>query len=226
MALLMIGDLALTEFEVPGQVSFGGEQKLTVHTLIGGTRIIDAMGRDDSAIRWSGIFSGSDAGSRARVLDAMRVAGAPLSLSWDEFCYTVIIESLSMEFRNPWWIPYSISCTVVSDQAQRVIDYAPDLSDAILGDLTTASLYCDVSTAISATSVSDALTEGNTDYTAATNALAGTAQAINTAIEASQLNLASTNLTTLVSASGTLAQLCAARGYVERSINNLSGAGT
>jgi hypothetical protein len=87
-------------------------------------------------------------------------------------------------------------------------------------------LYFNVSTAISATSVSDALTEGNTDYTAATNALAGTAQAINTAIEASQLNLASTNLTTLVSASGTLAQLCAARGYVERSINNLSGAGT
>lgn len=226
MALLTIGGLALTDFEVPSQVSFGGEQKLTIHKLIGGARIIDAMGRDDSAVSWRGIFSGSDAGDRARMLDAMRVAGGPLSLSWDEFCYTVIIQSLRMEFRNPWWIPYDISCTVLTDQAQGLLDYVPDLSDAVLADLTTASLYYNVSTSIAATSVSDALTQGNTDYTAATGALAGTAQAINTAIVASQQTLASTNLATIVSASGTLAQLCAARGYVERSINNLSDAGT
>jgi hypothetical protein len=226
MALLIIGGVALTGFEVPSQVVFGGEQRLAIHKLIGGTRVIDAMGRDDSAVKWCGIFSGSDAGARARMLDAMRVAGNPLSLSWDEFCYTVIIDSLSMEFRNPWWIPYDISCTVVSDQAQSLLDYAPDLSDVILADLTSAALYYNVSNSIAATSVSDALTQGNAGYAAATTTLAGTVQSINAAIQASQVNLASTNLATLVSASGTLAQLCAARGYVERSISNLNGAVT
>jgi hypothetical protein len=226
MALLTIGGVALSDFEVPSQVSFGGEQRLAIHKLIGGTRIIDAMGRDDSALSWCGVFSGSYAGDRARLLDAMRVAGNPLSLSWDEFCYTVIIDRLSMEFRNPWWIPYDIACTVVMDQAQGLSEYVPDLSGAILADLTSASLYFNVSNAIAATSVSDAFTQGNTDYTAATEALAGTAQSINATIEASQVDLSSTNLTTLVSSAGTLAQLCAARGYVKRSINNLSGAGT
>jgi hypothetical protein len=226
MALLIIGGLILDDFEVPSQVSFGGEQKLIIHTLIGGTRVIDAMGRDDSAVRWRGIFSGNDAGTRARLLDAMRVAGAPVSLSWDQFCYTVIIHSLSMEFQSPWWIPYDISCTVVLDQAQGVIDFAPDVSAAIASDLSSASMYYDVSSSIAATSVSDALTEGNADYTAASGALAEAAQAINAAIESSELTLGSTNLATLVSALGSLAQLCAARGYVARSINNLNSAGT
>jgi len=226
MALLILGGFEFVGFEVTSEVSFGGAQKLAVHQLIGGTRVIDVMGRDDSDVTWSGIFSGSDAGDRARALDAMRVAGEPLSLTWDEFCYIVLIENLDMNFCNPWWIPYRIACKVVVDQAQGVLAYLPILSDAILGDLTSASAYYDVSGALAATSVSDSLNQGSANYTSASVALADASHSIDANIQAAQASLNSTNLTTLVSASGSLAQLCAARGYVERSINNLDGAGT
>jgi hypothetical protein len=225
MALLVLGGFEFSGFEVPGEVSFGGAQKLAVHKLIGGMRVIDVMGRDDSDVIWSGIFSGSDAGDRARMLDAMRVAGEPLSLTWDEFCYTVYIEKLDLNFCNPWWIPYHISCTVVADQAQSISSYLPDLADAIAGDLTSASAYYDVSDALAATSVSDALTPGDPDFTSASVVLANTAQGIDAGIQTAQAGLSSTSVASLVSASGSLAQLCAARGYVERSINNLD-AGT
>ncbi len=226
MALLILGSFQFVDFEVPGEVSFGGAQKLAVHKLIGGTRVIDVMGRDDSDVTWSGIFSGNDAGDRARLLDAMRVAGQPLNLTWNEFCYAVLIEKLDMTFCNPWWIPYHIACTVVADKAQGISTYVPDIAGAILGDLTSASAYTDVSGALAATSIAGALTQGDANYTSSSVVLASTAQSIDANIQVAQASLVSTSLATLVSASGSLAQLCAARGYVERSINNLDGAGT
>jgi hypothetical protein len=205
---------------------FGGAQQLAVHKLIGGVRVIDAMGRDDSAVRWSGVFSGGNAGERARMLDAMRAAGGELNLAWDAFCYNVVIEHLALDFRNPWWIPYQISCAVVMDLAQNVPIASPDLADSILGDLTAASAFFDVSASISATSVPDALTQGNGDYAAATIALSNAGTAISQGIVTAQAAFGSTDLATLVAASGQLAQLCTAQGYVARSAANLLDAGT
>jgi hypothetical protein len=205
---------------------FGGAQQLAVHRLIGGVRVIDAMGRDDAAVRWSGVFSGGEAGMRARLLDAMRAAGEELSLSWDAFCYNVVIERLDLDFRNPWWIPYRISCAVVMDLAQTIIASTVDLADSIVDDLTSASAFVDVSTAIAATSLPSALTQGNGDYAAATIAVSNAGAAISQGIASAQRGLVATDLASVVSASGSLAQLCAARGYVGRSAANLQNAGT
>jgi hypothetical protein len=226
MAVLTLGGLAFGAFEVPGHLVFGGAQQLAVHKLIGGVRVIDAMGRDDSAVRWSGVFSGGKAGERARMLDAMRAAGGELNLAWDAFCYRVIIEHLALDFRNPWWIPYRISCAVVMDLAQNVPVPSTDLADSILNDLTSASAFFDVSAAISATSASDVLTQGNADYAAATIALSNAGTAISQGISTAQAAFESSDLATVVSASGQLAQLCAAQGYVGRSVANLLDAGS
>jgi hypothetical protein len=236
MALLTLGGVELIDFEIPSDVIFGGAQRLAVHTLIGGMRVVDVMGPDDASLRWAGVFSGPYAGDRARMFDAMRGAGATLGVSWDAFSYNVVIESLIMDYRNPWWIPYQISCVVVVDLGESVAAYTPDLADAILDDLTSASAYFDVSSALSAISVPDALTQGNADYAAAATTLASTSDDITTDIDDTETNLTSvgatetgfdaSDLTSLVRSSGTLAQLCAARGYVERCANNLSGAGT
>jgi hypothetical protein len=226
MTVLNLGGMAFDDFEIPGRMLFGGAQQLAMHRLIGGVRVIDAMGRDDAAVRWSGIFSGNDASMRARMLDAMRAAGGALNLAWDAFCYTVIIERLDLDFRNPWWIPYRISCAVVMDKAQNNAVPLPELSDSILGDLTSASAFIDVSAAISATSVSDASTQGNGDYAAAALSLSNAQSAITQGIDSAQAALASTDIASVVSASGTLAELCVARGYVGRSAANLRNAGT
>ena len=226
MAVLTLGGVEFGDFEVPGNVAFGGAQQIAVHNLIGGVRVIDAMGRADAAVRWSGVFSGASAGARARMLDAMRAGGSQLNLSWDAFSYNVVIGNLTLDFRNPWWIPYKISCEVVQDLAQNVPALSLKLADSILDDLTSASAFVDVSGAIAATSLPDALTQGNGDYAAAAIAVSNAGRAISQGIVAAQAELGSSDLATIVSASGQLAQLCAARGYVARSAANLQGAGT
>jgi hypothetical protein len=226
MAVLTLGGVAFGGFEVPGNMVFGGAQQLAVHRLIGGQRVIDAMGRDDAAVRWSGVFSGGNAGGRARILDAMRAAGNQLSLAWDAFSYAVIIERLSLDFRNPWWIPYEISCTVMMDLAQNVPPYAPRVADGVLDDLTSAGAFIDVSAAVSAMSVPDALTPGNGNYAAATIALSNVGTALSQGIASAQVGLGSSDLGAIVAASGQLAQLCTAQGFVGRSVANLLGAGT
>jgi len=226
MALLTLGSMALEGFEAPAGVRFGGGQRLAVHRLIGGARVIDAMGRDDAALVWAGIFSGSDAGERARMLDAMRVAGAPLTLAWDEFCYTVVIGSLDMEYCNPWWVEYRISCTVQADLAQSVDLFTPTLADSVLSDLNSAAAYFDVTGAIAATSAPNGLVQGGGGLTRSEAAVAAAQSAIAQGMAAAGAGLASASLATLVSSAGSLAQLSCAAGYVGRSLANLDGAGS
>jgi hypothetical protein len=226
MSLISLGGVVFGDFEIPGQVRFGGAQQLAVHRLIGGARVIDAMGRDDAAVEWRGVFSGADAAGRARMLDAMRAAGQVLSLSWDAFSYSVVIERLDLEYCSPWWIPYRITCTVVIDLAQNEAGFATDLEDGLTNDLNAAAAFVDVSGALAAVAVSDALTPGNADFTAASVALAGAGATVDQGIIGAGSELNSNDLGTLVSASGSLAQLCAARGYVGRAASNLEEAGT
>ena len=77
---LSLGDVLFADLEVPDHITFGGEQALTVHKLVGGTRIIDAMGRDDMPLEWSGWFMGAEALSRARYLETQRIAGTAVPL--------------------------------------------------------------------------------------------------------------------------------------------------
>src|SRR5690242_17085448 len=82
--VLVLGPVAFSDFEVPERIRFGGAQRLTVHKLPGGARVIDALGPDDTELGWSGIFAGPDATERALLLDQLRVRGAVLPLkSWN-----------------------------------------------------------------------------------------------------------------------------------------------
>src|ERR1700761_7345057 len=92
---LLLGPIVFRNFELPSGVNFGGRQRLALHRLPGGSRVIDALGRDDAQINFSGIFTGPDATLRSRSLDEMRVSGIALPLTWDVLFYTVLIS----EFR-------------------------------------------------------------------------------------------------------------------------------
>ena len=65
----MLGPVVFRDFEVPERINLGGRQRLAVHMLPGGGRVVDAMGPDDAPIRWSGTFSGVDAAERVRMLE-------------------------------------------------------------------------------------------------------------------------------------------------------------
>ncbi len=221
---LVLGPVAFNGFEVPPHIRFGGKQVLAVHRLPGGTRVIDAMGPDDAELRWDGVFSGPDAGERARLLDVLRIGGLPLPLSWDAFFYTVLISELELDYSNPWWIPYRVSCTVVLDATIVVADIAATIATAIGQDLTSAAGYFDVSSLQTALGVSGATTQGTASYSTATVALASASTNIDTQIAAAGSITAANDLRTAVAGAGQLAQLSAARGYVTRSAVNLANA--
>ncbi|MGZ5029012.1 MAG: hypothetical protein ACXWAT_00925 [Methylobacter sp.] len=164
--VLKLGDFEFSRFEIPEKIGFGGDQALVIHNLVGGARIIDAMGRQNKPLEWSGLFYGETALERARYLDRLRVAGQKLELTWSEFRYSVVIRSFNPDFERFYKIPYSISLEVVEDLTQPVktivssgIDYwiADDMNraaafGALIGDGPLSSLLGALDTTISTVS--------------------------------------------------------------------------
>ena len=138
---LLLGPIVFQDFEIPAGINFGGRQRLALHRLPGGSRVIDALGRDDAQISFSGIFTGSDATLRARSLDELRVAGIALPLTWDVLFYTVLIAEFRADYRNGWWIPYRIVCTVLQDEASALLQPVVSLATAALADIGAAAGY-------------------------------------------------------------------------------------
>jgi hypothetical protein len=136
---LTLGDFAFAHTEIPEQISFGGEHKLAVHELVGGVRVIDALGRADTALTWQGWFTGQHALERARYLDGLRMAGQPLSLTWAAFAYRVLIRSFTADYQRTYQMPYRIECDVLDDLTQAVTVIAsPGIDAWITADLAQA----------------------------------------------------------------------------------------
>ena len=196
-------------------------QALAVHKLPGGTRVIDAMGPDDGVISWRGVLSGNDASSRARQLDAIRVAGTAVALAWDVFTATVIVSSLRLAFSNSWWVPYRIDCTVVvGTQLPAPPALVTDIVSDVLSDLGLAGLAPGVSAALALVGAPGATIGGSQAFAAAANALNAAGQGISSAISAAEVGMSTTDLPSLVSAAGSLASLSSAAGYVGRAETN------
>ena len=112
---LTLGQVTFQNFEIPEMINFGGSQSMSVKKLIGGQRQIDAMGRDDDDISWSGLFQGSTANFRAAFLDGMRVNGAAIPLTFSQYNFLVVIKDFKPVFKRFYWIEYSITCTIFQD---------------------------------------------------------------------------------------------------------------
>lgn len=137
---LTLGAITFQEYEIPHAINFGGGQALSIKKLVGGKRIIDAMGRDDDDISWSGLFFGEDAALRAQLLDTERVIGAELPLIFYYFNYLVVIKEFRCSFERFYQIPYEITVTVVQDLNKPFEQLSPiTYNDAINNDLNTAN---------------------------------------------------------------------------------------
>lgn len=137
--ILTLDDFTFQDAEIPEQITFGGEQKLAVHRLVGGSRVVDAMGRDDGALEWSGLFLGTDAVRRARHLDGLRISGRALDLTWSEFSYKVVVKSFRAPFERFYKIPYTISCEVVQDNSTpNTAQATPGAQELVKADMNPA----------------------------------------------------------------------------------------
>lgn len=240
--ILSLGPVVFRDFELPPSVDFGGQQRLAVHRLVNGRRVIDCLGRDDADIAFSGVFAGPDATLRARTLDALRSSGVEVPLTWDVFFYSVVVRAFTACYRNPTWIPYTLKCTVIRDEAESPIEVVASLTQLLGNDIALASENCaiagiDMGSASAAITAPYATTYGTTDFQEAQASLATTAMTINAGISVAEQRLSGCNvaadtadgaLANLVNgtlAARDLAMLISANGYVGRaSTNLLSGA--
>jgi hypothetical protein len=242
--VLLLGPVVFQEFEIPPCINFGGRHRLALHRLPGGARIIDALGRDDAQITFSGIFSGSNATLRARSLDELRAIGLTLPLTWDVFFYTVLISEFHAEYRNSWWIPYQITCTVLSDEASALVQPLVSLATATLADLGSAasdalSAGFDLSPVQAALGAPGATIRGTAAYSTAQASLSTAQSSMAASIGAADTALAGVDLGSAnspdvgaarlleaTSLTGQLGSMTSARSYVSRAAVNLTNAST
>ena len=117
---LTLGLVEFDNLEIPSNIPWGTTQSLVTHRLVGGTRIINAMGPDWKPLTWSGLLFGSDAASRARTLEQLAADGLPRNLTWGPFSYLVVVKEFSADFKRLYEMPYSITCEVVSDNSRPI----------------------------------------------------------------------------------------------------------
>lgn len=125
---------AFVNAEVPEHIGFGGTQKLAVHELPGGGRVVDVLGAQPRDLQWSGWFVGEQALARARALDAMRARGEALWVGWAGLSFQAVISSFEAEFHRCYQIPYSISLTVAEDRNQSELRAVPQPVDASVAE--------------------------------------------------------------------------------------------
>lgn len=236
-AAVSLGGFVFQDFEVPEVIRWGGKQALTVHKLIGGTRVIDAMGRDDADISWSGILLSADASDRADELDQLRIGGEIQELIFAGRDYLVIVRDFQADQRKINHVPYRIACTVLQDQSAPVSPPDEDSLDVVNGDVGAVMLMpppppplvpvqttlATVQATLAATTVLEAATATTNSVVAGVASAEATAIAARTASDAVLATTAATAATTgaLVGAIGnagaTLTAMTAVSAAAEQS---------
>lgn len=136
--LVILGGFVFLDHEIPNKIPFGGKQAHKVHEFVGGQRVVDAMGPSPDDKKWSGRFRGASAIARAQTLDAMRIAGAAVELSWLGLFFTVLITEFNADTEKFYEVPYTITCVVVDDPAASAGAAPSSLDSLVGGDLASA----------------------------------------------------------------------------------------
>ena len=250
--LVTLGPVQFQGIEVPPHINLGGEQGLVVHQLLGGARVVQALGRNDADLTWSGYLEGPYAESRANELDSLRQSGQELTLAFGQQSFSVVVRRFSATYKRRNWIPYSLTCLVVQDNAMAAAPGTPSLLDTLNNDLNSAAGF-NVSAAAT-TAISDAQVAVNvtgalglnssawvsgisslttaqslidTEQLGASGTISGIVNAAGVAgnmLGVSDVGNAAGVLTSALNASATLANATTASGYVGRALTNLMNA--
>jgi hypothetical protein len=136
---LTLGGVVFNDQEIPSSLSGGGDQMLGAHKYPGGVRTVDTFGPDDKDLSWGGTFLDTSAETRCHQLDSMRRQGLPLTLTWSNFNYLVLIRSFTWTYQRPWQIPYRMVCFVLQDMNFPPDDISQDATGQAQNDVAAAS---------------------------------------------------------------------------------------
>ena len=235
-----LGPYTLESFEIPNAIRYGGRQRLAVHDLPGGGRLTDVLGGSDNDIVFGGIISGSDADTKAQLLDALRISGLTVPLFWSEQYFIVIVAEAQFDYRKPWWIPYQLRCSVQSNLVYGIAATALSAATSIVTDLASAAgLLATVPATLSSAQAAISAIGGTTLGTGAYGQSVATVTAAQTDLSENVTNTgaalpefdlglyttepasAAAAVTSITGTSGQLASLTAARGFVGRGLSTL-----
>lgn len=132
---LVLGGFIFSDYAIPEKVKLGGEHTFVTHRLIGGERVVDAMGPDDDDIKWAGRFQGPDAVSKAMLLDGFRRQGVQLPLIVDSQYYLVGVQSFDWDYERSYQVVYKIECLVVASMGGGGSSFSATLSASVSDDL-------------------------------------------------------------------------------------------
>lgn len=223
---LTLGPVSFSAFEVPEEISFGGRQRLAVHRLAGGGRVVDTLGWDAAPIGWSGIFSGEQASNRARQIEAMCASGRANALIWNVFCKSVVVSRFSAVFRSDYWIPYQIECTVLPGRAGPQAGLSASLVASEVADLTSATSFDDgLTLALASVTAANATVRNTLAYAHAQSTLAAAQGRLSALRTQAGSQLMAPDFSSALLAAGQLANAAAAFGYVSRAAVNLANNG-
>lgn len=153
--LLTLGDVQFQDMEIPENLVVGGAQRIVLHKLVGGARVIDTLGADPDPLVWSGMFLGSNALQRALTLQRMRDAGQAVQLSFSQYAFQVVIAHFAADFQAEYRIPYRLTCEVQADYTGKAtLSATAGIDSLINGDLSTAN---SLTSAIGNSSLSSAM---------------------------------------------------------------------
>ncbi|WP_182056497.1 hypothetical protein [Pantoea sp. ME81] len=154
---LVLGDFEFLDFEVPERLALPGRQKTVLHQMVGGKRVIDVLGVEYDPLTWSGVITGSESGDRVNKLERMRDAGEQITLTLDDYSYTVVITNFTPVYEFIYRRPYTIEVGIVArnDSPLKVDALTGALQGLLDSDIGQALGLSDI---IDVQSVTDAVT--------------------------------------------------------------------
>lgn len=138
--ILVLGGFAFDDWSTPSRMPFGGKQAMAVHKLPGGARVIDTLGPDEADIQFVGTMYADNAYGVADALDALRISGAQVPLTFAGRFYLVIIENVIVDIeRYPQLMRYHISCVVAQNNMAGFLgSIASTVTALVSADMSTA----------------------------------------------------------------------------------------
>lgn len=116
----VIGSIQLNGFEIPSEFTFGHDMDVAIHKYISysGQPAIktQVLGSFYLPTKWSGTLYYSTAMSRAIQLDQMMLQGAPVTLQWGPYQWTVVISKFEAKVHHQLEIDYEMDVVVIDDQ--------------------------------------------------------------------------------------------------------------
>lgn len=125
--LFVLGNVVFSVDEAPDELPIAITQALRVSDLIGGKRVIQAMGTVWKPLKWEGYFFGINSQYRARLLSRMMAEATVQRLTYLSYALDVVIEEFTANYQHEYEIKYEIMVQVLND-ASGVVSYANPLS--------------------------------------------------------------------------------------------------